>query len=156
MIIYSNKLQTSVILINTTVLCNSKGFHKPKWVAIQSFISYTAWKTVRVCFVKYLNKRNSNGNGYRTVEDLHISKLILTYCPAQHGRIKWSVCHWSAIILVVYCSKDVSHVCCAVGFLSASDLGALYFHSSDCLHVSIHGSSFSSHFLKLSKVLLNA
>jgi len=49
---------------------------------------------------------------------------------------------------------DVFHVCFADGFQFACHLDVLQFHSSDCLHFAIHGTSFSLLFSKLSKLLL--
>jgi len=46
------------------------------------------------------------------------------------------------------------HVCCANGSRFTSYLGALHFYRIDCLHISIHGTSFSLLISKFSKLLL--
>jgi len=48
----------------------------------------------------------------------------------------------------------MSHVCYANGCRFTSRLGALRFCNSDCLHISIHRTSFSLLFSKLSKLAL--
>jgi len=85
--------------------------------------------------------------------DFLISKLIPRCCLSWHGSNKAGSLpfKWRCPDSVA----DVFHVCCANGCSwFASYLGALHFCNSDCLHVSIRGTSFSLLFSKLSKLLL--
>ena len=80
--------------------------------------------------------------------DLLISKLI-----GPH-HLAWSSSNKSVSLSLKrrHPSRvaDTFWVSCANGFQFASRLGDLRFHNSDCLHVSIHGTSFSLLFSKLS------
>jgi len=84
--------------------------------------------------------------------DLLISKLIPLY------RFTWrdsnKVVSLSSKRRRSSSTMDRCQVCHANGWGFASQLGTLCFRNSDCLHVSIHGTSFSLLFSKLSKLLL--
>ena len=59
-------------------------------------------------------------------------------------QIKWSVCH--SLVLssyLVLAATDKFQVCHANGCQFSSHLGVFHFRNSDCLHVSIRGTSFS-------------
>jgi len=50
--------------------------------------------------------------------------------------------------------EDVFQLCCDNGFRFTFHLGVSRFRGSDCLHVSIHGISFSLLFSKVSELLV--
>jgi len=83
--------------------------------------------------------------------DLPVSKLFDH--PASHDavRIMQSVCHPTRVNLAAWWVGSKSVMSMVEGF--TLDL-ALHFHNSDCLHVSIRGTSFSLLFSKLYKLLL--
>jgi len=68
--------------------------------------------------------------------------------------IKWSVCHSISGMVSQYSIGnsvvDVFKVCCVnTSFQFTSHLGTLRFHSSDWLHISIHGARFFNFFQNL-------
>jgi len=79
--------------------------------------------------------------------DLFISKLILLHCTASNDvvQIKRSVCH-SSDVSSSFSVTDNFQVCqtkpMVVGWF-ISHLHTLHFLNSDCLHISIRGTSFS-------------